>query len=139
MKVRVQKLHPAAVVPSQQRPGDAGWDLVTPEEFVLQPGERQTIGLGFAVAFESGHVALIRDRSGLGSKGLHTLAGVIDASYRGEWKIVFLNTASETMTLKAGERVAQCLFLPIAGVELSETSSLEETVRGRGGFGSTGQ
>ncbi|MBI5467264.1 MAG: dUTP diphosphatase [Candidatus Kerfeldbacteria bacterium] len=139
MEVKVQKLHPAAVIPSQAHPGDAGWDLVTPEEFTLQPGERKTIGLGFAVAFESGHVALIRDRSGLGSKGLHTLAGVIDASYRGEWKIVFLNTSSEPMSLKVGERVAQCLFLPIAGVEMSETKNLEETSRGSGGFGSTGQ
>ncbi len=139
VSLKIQRLHPEAKLPSKANAGDAAFDLSTTEAKILQPGERHTFGLGFSAEFPPEYVALIRDRSSLGSRGLHCLAGVIDSSYRGEWKVVMLNTSTEAQSIAAGDRIAQCLILPVPEVHVTEVKELSTTGRGAGGFGSSGQ
>ena len=139
MRLSVKKLTPDATLPTKANPTDAAFDMYTNESYSLQPGERHTFTTGIATEFPPEYVALLRDRSSMGAKGITVLAGVIDASYRGEWKIVLLNTTSEAYEVKAGERIAQCLFLPVPAVEVREVSELGESDRGSGGFGSSGK
>jgi len=137
--LRIKKLSPEATLPSKAHATDGAFDIATNEAYSLQPGERHTFTTGFAAQFPPEYVVLLRDRSGLGSKGIQVLAGVIDASYRGEWKVVLHNTSNEAYDVKAGDRIAQCLLLPVPDFQVTEVSSLEETDRGSGGFGSTGK
>ena len=139
MILHIKKLTPEAVLPSKAHPTDAAFDITTNEAYMLQPGERHTFTTGFAAEFPPEYVALLRDRSSLGSKGIQVLAGVIDASYRGEWKVVLLNTSSEPYKIKAGERIAQCLMVPVPAIEVAEVQELAESDRGTGGFGSSGK
>jgi dUTP pyrophosphatase len=138
-RLNVQILNNDAQPPKRFRPAEAGFDLATIEDINLTPGERRTCGLGFATEFPASYVAVLRDRSGLGSRGLHCLAGVIDASYRGEWKVVLLNTSSENINIKKGERIAQCLFLPVPSVDVQIVEQLPDSDRGAEGFGSSGK
>lgn len=139
MILNIKKLTPEAVLPSKAHPTDAAFDITTNESYTLQPAERHTFTTGFAAEFPADYVALLRDRSSLGSKGIQVLAGVIDASYRGEWKVVLLNTSSEHYEIKAGERIAQCLMVPVPAFEVAEVQELAESDRGTGGFGSSGK
>jgi len=139
MIVLFKKVHSEAVLPTKAHPTDAAFDISTIESYTLQPGERHLFGTGIAAEFPAEYVALFRDRSSLGSKGITVLAGVIDASYRGEWKVVLLNTSQEPYEIKAGDRIAQCLFLPVPTVEVKETAELPGSDRAAGGFGSTGR
>ncbi len=139
VKWSIQKLNPAAILPAKKDPEDAGWDIFTIETYTLAPNERHIFSTGISAAFPPDYVAVIKDRSSLGSKGIETLAGVIDAGYRGEWKIVLHNTSSEPYVITAGDRIAQCIFLPVPAVTVSEVPSLSETTRGAGGFGSSGK
>lgn len=136
---RLKKSHPAAVLPAKKNPSDGGWDMVTTETYTLQPGERHTFGTGLAAELTTGYVAVIKDRSSLGSQGIHVLAGVIDAAYRGEWKIVLLNAGQAPYTVTAGDLIAQYLLLPVPDVTVTEVTEVTETTRGAGGFGSTGK
>lgn len=136
---RIKKLSPQAVLPTKKNPTDAGWDIVTRETYTLKPGERHMFPTGLATEFPAGYVAVIKDRSSLGSRGIHVLAGVIDAAYRGEWKIVLLNTGFEPYEVAAGDRIAQCLFLPVPAVTVAEVQDLGASDRGENAFGSTGK
>ncbi len=136
---QIKKLVPAAVLPAKKNPDDAGWDIMTIESATLAPGERHTFLTGLACEFPPEYVAVIKDRSSLGSRGLHALAGVIDASYRGEWKIVLLNTSPEPIHISAGDRIAQCLILPVPPVTLVEVDELNDSARGAKAFGSSGR
>lgn len=138
-RLNVRLLNADAKPPERLRPEDAGLDLAAIEDFSISPGERRTCGLGFATEFPAIYVAVLRDRSSLGSRGLHCLAGVIDASYRGEWKVVLLNTSTEIISIKKGERIAQCLFLPVPLVDVQVVDQLPSSDRGAGGFGSSGK
>ena len=137
--ISVQKLHPDAVVPSYQSAEAAGLDVSAIESVVIAPGKRAIIGTGLALALPAGFVALVCDRSGLAAKkGLTTLAGVIDSDYRGEYKIILLNTGVEEVSIAKSDRIAQVLILPVAQATLTEVAELPTTERGAGGFGSTG-
>lgn len=136
---QIKKLSPTAIIPTKKNPTDAGWDIYSNESVTLQPNARYVFSTGFSAAFSPDFVAVIKDRSSLGSKGIHTLAGVIDATYRGEWKIVIRNTSDATYEVTAGDRIAQCIFLPVPEVVIEVVEDLSETVRGAGGFGSTGK
>jgi dUTP pyrophosphatase len=139
MQLFIKKLHPDAIIPKYALPGDAGMDLYASETIVLRPGERGLIPTGIAMAIPAGHVALVWDKSGPPLKtGLHTLAGVIDETYRGELKIVAINHGNETITLEKGKKVAQLLIQPIVQPHVQEVLELGDTIRGSGGFGSTG-
>ncbi len=117
----------------------AGADLRASQTVTLAPGARALVSTGVRVALPDGHVGLIWPRSGLAVRhGLDTLAGVIDADYRGEVRVALVNHGSEPLTLEAGERIAQLLIQPVARATFVRVDALDETARGAAGFGSTG-
>jgi dUTP pyrophosphatase len=135
----VQKLSPDATLPTKANATDAGIDIYTNETYTLQPGERHMFTTGIACAFPDGYVGLLWDRSGLGSKGIHRFAGVIDSGYRGEWKVVLCNLTSEPFEIKSGDKIIQCILQKFEPTEISEVASLDTSERGEKGFGSSGR
>lgn len=129
-------------LPGYAHPGDAGADLTTTEACVLAPGQRRLIGTGVSVAIPAGHVGLITPRSGLAARaGLSIVnsPGVIDSGYRGELRVALINLdPDEPIALAAGDRIAQLLIVPFVTAVFEPVDSLDETVRGSGGYGSTG-
>ena len=130
------------VVPSYAHPGDAGCDLVSTETLVVGPGQRAVVSTGTSVALPDGYVGLVGPRSGLAARHGVTLVnspGVIDAGYRGEIKVVILNTdSSEGFAIEAGDRIAQLLICPASRARFHEVEKLPGSDRGDNGFGSTG-
>ncbi len=138
----VQKLHPDAKIPRYAHSGpwgDLAADLFAVSAWTLQPGETVAVPTGLALAFPADFGGLIQDRSGLALRGLTTLAGVIDPGYRGEIKVVLTNLAPIPHSIFPGDRIAQLRLVRRieATFEVVDTIT-EETVRGAGGFGSTG-
>lgn len=129
-------------VPEYAHPGDAGADLVAIETVELGPGERATVGTGTAVALPDGYVAFVVPRSGLAAKHGITIVntpGTVDAGYRGEIRVVLLNTDRSTpYTITAGDRIAQLVVLPVTRARFVPVERLPGSHRGEGGFGSTG-
>lgn len=142
MELRFIKLRDEAIVPTQAHPGDAGSDLYSVESLTLGPGERAKVPTGIAVAIPDGHAGLILPRSGLAHKHGITLTntpGLIDSGYRGELQVLMLNTdRRESFEVKAGERIAQLVVTAYAAPVWTEVAGFEDTVRGSGGFGSSG-
>jgi len=136
------KLRDDAVLPSRAHTGDAGFDLSACEEITIGVGERAAVGTGIAVEIPVGHAGLVVPRSGLALRhgiSMVNSPGVIDAGYRGEVRLLLLNTDNESaFTVEPGMRVAQLLVVPVADVELVETDEVTATDRGAGGFGSSG-
>ncbi|MBO0855577.1 MAG: dUTP diphosphatase [Nocardia sp.] len=136
------RLDPGVPVPTRAHPGDAGVDLCTTEDVILEPGERVLVGTGIAVALPQGTVGLIHPRSGLAAKtGLSIVntPGTIDAGYRGEIKVCLINHDPRTaIQLRRGDRIAQLLVQRIELVDFTEVAELGETARGTGGYGSSG-
>ena len=141
--LRVVRLRDDAVVPTRAHPGDAGLDLVAVSRLELAPGERGIVDTGVAVAVPDGHAGFLLRRSGLAANhGVTVLnaPGLIDSGYRGELKVILLNTDREkTFVVEPGERVAQLVVLPIGLFEPLEVEQLDATERGHGGHGSTGR
>ena len=129
-------------VPTYAHAGDAGADLHAAESVVLAPGERATVGTGFAIALPDGFAAFVVPRSGLAFKHGITIVnapGTVDAGYRGEVKVALLNTdAREAYTIEAGDRIAQLVVMPVCRARFVEVEQLPGSLRGEGGFGSTG-
>jgi dUTP diphosphatase len=140
MKVRVKRTNPAAKLPVYQHPGDAGMDLFAAEDMTLGAGEVKAVPTGIKMAIPDGYVGLIWDKSGISLQGVHRLAGVVDAGYRGEVKVVMVNLGKAPFVFKQGQKVAQMLIQPVEAVEVVDVgeADLDETARGAGGFGSTG-
>lgn len=139
MIVPIQKLNDSAVLPSVAHEGDAGMDIFASETVEIAPSARIAVPTGIAMAVPQGFVALVWDKSGRAlNDGLKTMAGVIDSGYRGEVKIVVLNTADTLVTIHAGEKIAQILIQSVETPIITEVESLDDTERGSGGFGSTG-
>jgi dUTP diphosphatase len=140
MKVRVKRTNPAAKLPVYQHPGDAGMDLFAAEDMTLGAGEVKAVPTGIKMAIPDGYVGLIWDKSGISLQGVHRLAGVVDAGYRGEVKVVMVNLGKVPFVFKQGQKVAQMLIQPVEAVEVVDVgeADLDETARGAGGFGSTG-
>ena len=136
---QVKKLDPNAKLPEKSDPADAGIDIFTNESKTLQPGEMHMFSTGIAVAIPEGTVALIWDRSGLGSKGIHRFGGVIDSGYRGEWKIILANFSKEPYTVEPGDKIAQCVLQQFERADISEVAELPDSIRGDKGFGSSGK
>ena len=134
----VKKLDPNAMLPVKM-PGSAGYDLYSNERVLIYPGDRRIIGTGIAMSFNRKYVGRICDRSGMASAGLHVMAGVIDPDYRGEWRVILLNTTNRDWRVQAGTRIAQVLFYEVADWGIEEVDELSDTERGAGGFGSTGE
>lgn len=137
----IQRLDPELPLPARELPGDAGLDLYARADIRLAPGDRALIPTGVSIALPDGFVALIHPRSGLAAKYGFTLVnspGTIDAGYRGEISVIGLNTGSETITLKRGDRIAQLVVLELPAVNIVEVATLPGSIRSDGGFGSTG-
>lgn len=117
---------------------DAGMDCYSIEDVVITNGHYEVINLGFATSFPSNFVAILKDRSSMAGKGLHVIGGVIDSSYRGEWKVMLVNFGADYV-IKRGDKIVQALFLPIFHMNISIVNALPDSVRGTGGFGSTGR
>ena len=139
MEINVKRFDKEIELPDFAHENDAAIDLRSAEEGVLSPGEKKVFKTGLAFAIPKGYAGLIWDRSGLAAKhSIHTMAGVIDAGYRGEVGVVMINLGKESFTVEKGMRIAQMLFHPILNVKLQESEELDDTTRGEGGFGSTG-
>lgn len=140
MIVKIKKLNPEATIPSYAHPGDVGLDLHSLEEYTLQPGERKIFYVGFALEFENGYAAIIKDRGSVPKNGgLHTMGGVFDAGFRGEYNVLLVNLGQEPYTINKGDKIAQLIIYPVAIVDLEETDELSDSSRGMGQFGSTGR
>ena len=138
----VARLRDDAVIPAQAYDGDAGLDLAACEHAELGPGERAVVGTGVAVAIPDGYAGLVLPRSGLAARHGLTLVnapGLIDSGYRGELKVILLNTdAREPFAIEPGMRIAQLVLVEAASVRLVEVEELPESERGAAGFGSSG-
>ena len=143
MELRVAKLSEGAILPSRAHDGDAGLDLYASEAAHIGPGERWGVGTGIAIEVPAGHAGLILPRSGLAREhgiSLVNSPGLIDAGYRGEVRVLLLNTdPAETFRVEAGDRIAQLVVAPIALAEPVEVAAMSDSVRGDGGFGSSGR
>jgi len=141
IELPIARVRPDAVVPRRAYAGDAGLDLAACEPAVLAPGERATVGTGLAVAIPEGHAGFVQPRSGLAARHGITVVnspGLIDSGYRGEIRVVLLNTdESETFVVEPGMRIAQLVVLALPEVELVEVDELPTSERGVRGFGSS--
>jgi dUTP diphosphatase len=140
-EILVRRLHPDAAVPAAAYDGDAGLDLASVEEAELRPGERRTVATGIAVAIPPGHAGFVQPRSGLAARHGITVVnspGLIDSGYRGEVKVVLLNTdSSETFRIAPGDRIAQLVVLALPEVRIAVTDELPGSERAHRGFGSS--
>jgi dUTP pyrophosphatase len=143
VNLRYRRLTPAARPPERAHDGDAGYDLRAAEPASLGPGERASVGTGIAVAIPDGYAGLVLPRSGLAARhgiALVNAPGLIDSGYRGELRVLLLNTdRSEPFEVAEGDRIAQLLLVRAEAPELEEAEELDETARGEGGFGSSGR
>ena len=141
IELRICRLRPDAVVPVRAYAGDAGLDLASCERVELAPGERATVGTGLAVAIPEGHAGFVQPRSGLAMRhgiALVNSPGLIDSGYRGELRVVVLNTdRREFFTIEAGMRIAQLVVMRMPEFELVEVEELPGSERGVRGFGSS--
>jgi dUTP pyrophosphatase len=137
----IRRLHPDAQMPAGAYEGDAGLDLASVEEAVLAPGERRTVATGLAVAIPDGHAGFVQPRSGLASRHGITVVnspGLIDAGYRGELKVVLLNTdRDEPFHVRPGDRIAQLVVLALPRITVTEADELPPSERAERGFGSS--
>jgi len=141
IEVAFQRLRDDAVVPTRTYSGDAGLDLAACERVELGPGERAMVGTGLAVAIPDGYAGFVQPRSGLAARNGITIVntpGLVDSGYRGELKVILLNTdTSEPFVVEPGMRIAQLVVLPVPELDLVEVGELPESERGVRGFGSS--
>ena len=144
MVLKLMRVREGAIIPKQATAGSAGYDLCAcidaPQ--TIEPGERCVFPSGLAAEIPAGTAGFVFTRSGLGiKKGIHVTngVGVIDSDYRGECFVALHNDSSEERTVRHGDRVAQLVLLPFLPMEFEEVDELPATVRGKGGFGSTGR
>jgi len=141
IELPIRRLRDDAVVPSRAYAGDAGLDLAACDRVELGPGERATVGTGLAVAIPDGYAGYVQPRSGLAMRHGITIVntpGLVDSGYRGELRIVLLNTdAREPFVVEPGMRIAQLVIVPIPEVDPVEVDELPDSVRGVRGFGSS--
>lgn len=142
VQVLLRRLDPELPAPAYAHPGDAGADLVAREDVTLAPGARATVPTGVSIALPPGYAAFVHPRSGLASRHGLTVVnapGTVDAGYRGEIAVTLLNTDREhPITLRRGDRIAQLVVQRVEHARFVEVDALPESVRGAGGFGSSG-
>jgi dUTP pyrophosphatase len=142
VEVLITRLDPDVPLPSYARQDDAGADLVCAEDVDLAPGQRAVVGTGIAIALPAGYAAFVHPRSGLAARHGVTLVnapGTIDAGYRGEIKVVLLNTDPATpVSFRRGDRIAQLVVQRVEQAAFREVTALPDSARGDNGFGSTG-
>ena len=141
MKVKIHRLHPEAKLPHYAHPSDAGLDLFAVEAMEIPPGESRLIKTGLSLELPPGTEAQVRPRSGLALKHCLTVLntpGTIDAGYRGEVGVILINHGKETFPVQVGTKIAQMVIAPCIQAEIEEVTELTSSMRGEGGFGSTG-
>ena len=143
MKLACTKLSDDARLPTRANEDDAGLDLYAAEPATLAPGERASVGTGIAIEVPPGHAGLVLPRSGLAARhgiALVNAPGLIDSGYRGEVRVLLLNTdRAEAFEISPGDRIAQLLLAPLAAADPVEVAELTASARGENGFGSSGR
>ena len=141
MTVKFRRIDPSAELPTYAHPGDAGMDIRSIEELVIEPGARALVHTGLVMVLPPGYEAQVRPRSGLALKNGVTVLntpGTIDEGYRGEIGVILANFGSEPFKVEKGTKIAQIVVAPCTRAEIVETAEMDDTVRGTGGFGSSG-
>ena len=141
MKVKFQRINQSAELPTYAHPGDAGMDIRSIEELTIEPGARALVHTGLVMVLPPGYEAQVRPRSGLALKNGVTVLntpGTIDEGYRGEIGVILANFGSEPFKVEKGAKIAQMVIAPCTRAEIAETDEVDDTVRGTGGFGSSG-
>lgn len=139
MKLKIKKLNSEIKLPSYAHPGDVGMDVYSLEDKNMVPGEHYVFFSGFALEFPDGYAAIVKDKSSISKAGLHTMGGVFDAGYRGEYNIHLVNLSDSEYFIEKGDKIAQIVILPVEIPEIEEVTELADSSRGEGGFGSTGR
>jgi dUTP pyrophosphatase len=143
VRLQVKRLDPELPLPAYAHEGDAGLDLLAAEDVTLQPGERVAVPTGIAVAIPDGYAGFVHARSGRSLKeglALANAPGLIDTGYRGEIKVICANLdPNSPIDIKRGEKIAQLVIQAVERVQLEDADQLPDSVRGEGGFGSTGR
>jgi dUTP diphosphatase len=143
MRLEFTRLSPDARAPARAREGDAGYDLHAAESARIEPGRRASVGTGVAVAIPEDHAGLVLPRSGLAARhgiALVNAPGLIDSGYRGELRVLLLNTdRAESFEISVGDRIAQLVVVRVGGPEVVEVAALQASTRGTAGFGSSGR
>ena len=143
MTLRVRRLVPEALLPVRAHDGDAGYDLHAVEDATLEPGRRAMVATGISIEIPDGHAGLLLPRSGTAARhgiALVNAPGLIDAGYRGELKVLLLNTdVAEPFEIAPGDRIAQLVIVRVETPAVEEVEALAESLRGDGGFGSSGR
>ena len=143
IEVRFVKLDPQVETPALAHRGDAGYDLISRADLILEPGERALVPTGIAVSIPEGFAGFLQPRSGLAAKhgvSIVNTPGLIDSHYRGEIKVILVNLDPEqSFEVKRGDKICQLVFQKVEEVRFQEVDRLDETARGEGGFGSTGR
>ncbi|MFA6183631.1 MAG: dUTP diphosphatase [Parcubacteria group bacterium] len=139
MKIEIKKINPEAKTPIYALKNDAGMELYSVQDLIVEPGKIIVCETGIAMAIPVGYVGLIWDKSGVAFKGgIKTMGGVIDSSYRGEIKIILTNLSDKNYIINKGDKIAQILIQKVESPDIKEIEVLNDTERGEGGFGSTG-
>ena len=140
LRILIKKLDDEAIVPTKANHNDAGFDLYSVIDTVIDPDSREVVKTGISMAIPEGHAGLIWPRSGMAVKqGVDVFAGVVDSGYRGEVMVCLYNSSSSPVEISKGDRIAQMLIQPVPLVRIAEVSNLDDTSRGDGGFGSSGK
>jgi dUTP pyrophosphatase len=139
MKIKIKRLNAEAVLPKYAHPGDVGMDVFSLEDKELKPGGHHIFFIGFALDFPNGYAVIVKDRGSVSKAELHTMGGVYDAGYRGEYNIHLVNLGKKSYLVKKGDKIAQLIVLPVEIAKLEEVEKLSESSRGEGRFGSTGK
>lgn len=139
MKIKVKKLKEGVKLPTYHHAGDVGMDMYSMEKVTIKPGEYYRFWHGFALEFPEGYVALVMDKGSISKAGFTHMGGVYDSGYRGEYNTLLVNLSNKPYTFEEGDKVAQLVIMPVVFGELEEVSTLGESMRGEGRFGSTGK
>lgn len=139
IEIKIKLLHPDAKTPIYGSPESAGFDFYATKDVIISPGSSEVFSTGVSLELPKGFCLQLWGRSGLAKKGIFPVGGLGDSDYRGEYKVILRNQGTEPAIIKKGDRIVQGVPIPIPRVEFIETVTLSETLRGGGGFGSTGE
>ncbi|MBN1970546.1 MAG: dUTP diphosphatase [Candidatus Delongbacteria bacterium] len=139
MIIKVMRMNSDAIVPSKKSKDDAAWDIYASKDTVIINGKSGIVETGIAIEYPEGFWGQIEGRSGLASRGIFPVGGIIDNGYRGEHKIIMINLSGEDYVVSKGDRIAQLVLRKHFHGDMVEVSELSETTRGTNGFGSSGK
>lgn len=137
--LKVRRVDEKAVLPTRAHPDDAGLDLYASQDGYIDGQDRASVLTGIAIEIPPGHFGMVADRSSMGGRGLKTSGGIIDSNYRGEIKVILNNLSKYPILIRAGDKIAQLLIIPVSLPKVVEVDSLSDSDRGTNGFGSTGK